>query len=81
MARTTGFVRILESRENPIIGEGVDDLGHVVKTVAKAEAMNVESVVEGVDRANQGVNWISKAYHTTNLAQLDEIQVEVSVSH
>ena len=38
-----GFVRILESRENPI-GEGVDDLSHVVKTVAKAEAMNVEKV-------------------------------------
>ena len=46
-----GFIRILESRENPI-GEGVDDLGYVVKTVAKAEAMNVESVVAGVDRAN-----------------------------
>ena len=33
-----GFVRILESRENPI-GEGVGDLGHVVKAVEKAEAM------------------------------------------
>ena len=46
-----GFVHILESRENPI-GEGVGDLGNVVKTVAKSEAMNVESVVAGVDRAN-----------------------------
>ena len=49
-----GIVRIPESRENPI-GERVDDLSHVVKTVAKAEAMNVESVVAGVDRAKQGV--------------------------
>jgi len=48
--------------------------------VAKAEAMNVESVVAGVDRAKKGVNWINKAYHTINL-QLNEIQVEVSVSH
>ena len=56
-----GFVRILESHENPI-GEGVDDLGYVIKTVAKAEAMNMESVVAGVDRAKQGVNWINEAY-------------------
>ena len=33
-----GIVRIPESRENPI-GERVDDLSQVVKTVAKAEAM------------------------------------------
>ena len=74
-----GIVRILEGRENPI-GERVDDLGHVVKTVAKAEAVNVESVVAGVDRAKQGMNWVNKAYHTINL-RLDEVQVEVSVSH
>ena len=42
--------------------------------------MNMESVVAGVDRAKQGVNWINKAYHTINL-QLDEIHVEVRVSH
>ena len=40
----------------------------------------MESVVAGVDRAKQGVNWINKAYHTINL-RLDEILAEVSVSH